>query len=419
MNGTERAGRKPELLAPAGDLEKLIIAVRYGADAVYLGGREFGLRAAAGNFDPDQMAEGISYAHQHGARVYVTVNIFARNRHLGRLPAYLREIAALGANAVLVSDPGVFAMARQVVPGLAVHLSTQANTTNWAAVRFWAEQGAKRVVLARELSLDEIKEIRAKTGLELEVFVHGAMCISYSGRCLLSSFLTGRSANLGECTQPCRWKYALVEETRPGEYFPLEEDEEGSYVFNSMDLCLIEHIPELVRAGIDSFKIEGRMKSIHYVATVVGAYRQALDSYRADPGGFRFDPAWLEEIRKVSHRDYTTGFFSGRENFSGRQTETSGYCRGYDFVGLVRGYRPEQKTAVIEQRNRFRVGDRLEITGPETPRFDQQVTRLTDEQGSPVDCAPHPQQVVLMPVDRPVKPLDLLRREKRETEMAE
>lgn len=404
--------KKPELLAPAGDLEKLIMAVRYGADAVYIGGRKFGLRAAAGNFEPEQMARGITYAHKFGAKVYVTVNIFAHNRHLDQLPDYLRELDQLGVDAVLVSDPGIFSVARQTVPNLPLHISTQANTTNWAAVQFWKNHGAQRVVLARELSIKEIREIKEKVNIELEAFVHGAMCMSYSGRCLISSYLTGRSANLGECTQPCRWKYALVEETRPGQYFPIEEDQHGSYVFNSMDLCMIEHIPAMLEAGIESLKIEGRMKSVHYVATVVSAYRQAIDSYLADPAGYSFNPAWLEEIRKVSHREYTTGFFFGRENFKGENIATSGYRRDFDFVGVVRDYLPEKGQAIIEQRNKFGVGDILEITGPETPLFNQPVTGMTDEQGNKLDSAPHPQQVVVIPVARPVKPLDMLRREK-------
>lgn len=407
---------RPELLAPAGDLEKLMMAVRYGADAVYIGGRAFGLRAAAGNFDREEMARGINYAHDNGAKVYITVNIFAHNSHLAELPAYLQELAALGADAILVSDPGVLSIARKTVPQLQVHISTQANTTNWAAVEFWANQGAERVVLARELSLEEIREVREKVDIELEAFVHGAMCMSYSGRCLMSSYMTGRSANLGECAQPCRWKYALVEEKRPGQYFPVEEDEYGSYVFNSMDLCMIEHIPELVQAGIHSFKIEGRMKSVHYVATVVDVYRKAIDRFMADPAGYSFDPLWMDEIRKVSHREYTTGFFFGRENFRGENTETSEYRRDYDFVGVVREYLPEQGLAVIEQRNKFGLGDLLEVTGPDTPMFVQEVSKMTDGEGNSIDTAPHPQQTVIMPVDWPVRPLDMIRREKQSIE---
>jgi putative protease len=318
----------------------------------------------------------------------------------------------MGADAVLISDPGVFSIVRQTVSDLPLHISTQANSTNWATVEFWKNHGAQRVVLARELSFTEIREIKDHEDIELEAFVHGAMCMSYSGRCLISSYLTGRSANLGECAQPCRWKYALVEETRPGQYFPIEEDEQGSYVFNSMDLCMIEHIPAMLDAGIESLKIEGRMKSVHYVATVVGAYRKAIDSYLADPEGYSFDPAWLEEIHKASHREFTTGFFFGRDTFKGENTETSGYRRDFDFVGVVKDYLPEQGQAVIEQRNKFGVGDVLEITGPGTPLFTQLVTGMTDHQGNPVVAAPHPQQVIIIPVDRPVSPLDMLRREK-------
>lgn len=404
---------KPELLAPAGDLEKLKMAIRFGADAVYVGGKQFGLRASAGNFDQDQMAEGVRFAHQHGAKVYVTVNIFAHNRHIESLPEYLKELESLGVDAILVSDPGVLSVARETAPKLPLHISTQANTTNWASVKFWADQGAERVVLAREMSLEEIKEIKDKVNIELETFVHGAMCMSYSGRCLMSSYMTGRSANLGECAQPCRWKYSLVEEKRPGQYFPIEEDEHGTYVFNSMDLCMIEYIPELVKAGIDSFKIEGRMKSIHYVATVVSVYRKAIDNYFENPEGWKFNPAWMDEIRKVSHREYTTGFFFGKENFRGENTETSGYRREYDFVGVVREYLSDKKQAVIEQRNKFGLGDKLEITGPETPAFIQKVEYMTDGEGKPIESAPHAQQTVIMTVDTPVRPLDMLRREKK------
>lgn len=404
--------KKPELLAPAGDMEKLKMAVHYGADAVYLGGQQFGLRAAAGNFDLEEMAEGITYAHVRGAKVYVTVNIFAHNRHLEGLPGYLKELARIGADAVLVSDPGVFVLAREAAPNLPIHISTQANTTNWKTVEFWKNMGSERVVLARELSLSEIKEIRGRVDVELETFVHGAMCMSYSGRCLMSSFMTGRSANLGECAQPCRWKYALVEERRPGQYFPFEEDENGSYVFNSMDLCMIEHIPELVNAGISSFKIEGRMKSVHYVATIVGAYRQEIDRYFSNPDTYQFDPSVMDEIRKVSHRQYTKGFFFGRDQFKGENTETSGYSRDFDFVGVVLEYLPDTKMAVVEQRNKFSAGEVIEITGPNTPLFTQTIIGMQDEKGAEIESAPHAQQVVQIPVSHPVRPLDMIRREK-------
>lgn len=403
--------KKPELLAPAGDMEKLMMAVHYGADAVYLGGREFGLRAAAGNFTPEEMASAVKYAHEHGVKVYVTVNIFAHNRHLKGLPDCARELQRIGVDAVLVADPGVLLAVKGAAPDLPIHISTQANTTNWAAIRFWSAAGAERIVLARELSLEEIGEIRGKVKVELESFIHGAMCISYSGRCLLSNFLTGRSANLGECTQPCRWRYSLVEETRPGQHFPVEQDDAGSYIFNSQDLCMIEHIPELMESGIDSFKIEGRMKSVHYVATVVNAYRQAIDAYFDNPAGYVTNPEWMEEIMKVSHRDYTTGFFFGRPDLRG-ENYACDYRRLYDFVGVVREYRPENGLAVIEQRNRFQQGDELEFAGPHSGTFTQSISAMWDEAGQTIEAAPHPQQLVLIKTDRPVAALDLVRRAK-------
>ncbi|MFX4263207.1 peptidase U32 family protein [Pelotomaculum propionicicum] len=400
---------KTELLAPAGDLEKLKIAVLYGADAVYLGGRHFGLRAGAGNFDESDLAEGVRFAHGHGVRVYVTVNIFAHNRDLEGLPAYLDMVCKAGADAVIVSDPGVVDLVRRLYPALPVHLSTQANTTNWAAARFWEEFGVRRIVLARELSLAEIREIREQVALELEMFIHGAMCISYSGRCLLSNYLTGRDANRGDCAQSCRWKYALVEEKRPGEYFAIEEDGRGSYIIGSRDLCLIEHIPELVSAGITSFKIEGRMKSVNYVAGVVKAYREAIDAYASDPENYRFNPAWLEEIEKVSHRDYTTGFLFGSPGPSGQHYEGEIYRRSHVFAGLVRGYDADAGMAVVEQRNRFAVGDDVEIMIPRGETLRQKITRIIDEEGNSVEAAPHPQQVVLVPIDRPVPDYAILR----------
>ncbi|MDD4335503.1 MAG: U32 family peptidase [Desulfotomaculaceae bacterium] len=401
---------KIELLAPAGDLEKLKIAVLYGADAVYLGGRHFGLRAGAGNFTEEDLAEGLRFAHERGVRVYVTVNIFAHNRDLAGLPAYLDMLCQAGADAVIVSDPGVIGLIRRSYPALPVHLSTQANTTNWAAARFWEEIGVRRIVLARELSLPEIREIREQVALELEIFVHGAMCISYSGRCLLSSYLTGRDANRGDCAQSCRWKYALVEEKRPGEYFPVEEDERGSYILGSKDLCLIEHIPELVGAGVSSFKIEGRMKSVNYVAGVVKAYREALDAYSSDPENYRFNTAWLEEIGKVSHRDYTTGFIFGRPGPAGQHYTGEIYRRSHIFVGLVRGYERAGGMAVVEQRNRFAVGDEVEIMVPGRESFRQKITGIINEEGASVVAAPHPQQIVRVPVDRPVPDYSILRK---------
>lgn len=401
---------RTELLAPAGDLEKLKAAVLYGADAVYLGGRHFGLRAGAGNFDDAGLAEGVRYAHAHGARVYVTVNIFAHNRDLALLPAYLDTVSEAGADAVIVSDPGVVSIVRRQYPALPIHLSTQANTTNWAAARFWEELGVKRIVLARELTLAEIREIREKAALELEIFVHGAMCISYSGRCLLSSYMTGRDANRGDCAQSCRWKYALAEEKRPGEYFPIEEDSRGSYILGSRDLCLIEHIPALVGAGVSSFKIEGRMKSVNYVAGVVKAYREALDAYHRDPENYRFNPSWLAEIEKVSHRDYSTGFLFGKPGPSGQHYEGEIYRRSHVFAGLVRGYDHETGLAVIEQRNHFAVGDEVDFMLPRGKNIRQKVTRIIDGEGQSVAAAPHPQQVVQIPVDGPVPEFAIMRR---------
>lgn len=401
---------KPELLAPAGDLEKLKVAVLYGADAVYLGGRHFGLRAGAGNFDVEEMAEGVRFAHEKGARVYVTVNIFAHNRDLEPLPDYLDSIRGAGVDGVIVSDPGVIDLVRRLHPDLPVHLSTQANTTNWASARFWEERGVSRIVLARELSLGEIKEIRERVRLELEIFIHGAMCIAYSGRCLLSNYLTGRDANRGDCAQSCRWRYALVEEKRPGEFLSIEEDDRGAYILGSRDLCLIEYIPELVQAGISCFKIEGRMKSVNYVAGVVKAYREALDAYLRDPGNYRFDPAWLEEIGKVSHRDYTTGFLFGNPGAGGQHYEGEVYRRSHAFVGLVRNFDHSAGMALVEQRNRFAVGDEVEILVPRGNNFKQRVTEIYDEEGHSVEAAPHPQQMVRVPIHRPVPPYSILRR---------
>lgn len=401
---------KIELLAPAGNLEKLKIAVLYGADAVYLGGRHFGLRAGAGNFSAEELAAGVEFAHARDARVYVTVNIFAHNKDLADLPPYLDMLCRVGVDGVIVSDPGVIALIRKLHPDLPVHLSTQANTTNWAAARFWEEQGVHRIILARELSLEEISEIREKVDLELEIFVHGAMCISYSGRCLLSNYLTGRDANRGDCAQSCRWQYALVEQKRPGEYFPIEEDQRGSYILGSKDLCLIEHIPALVCAGVTSFKIEGRMKSVNYVAGVVQAYRLAIDAYVRDPQNYQFNPDWLDKISQVSHRDYTTGFLFGRPGPAGQHYKGEIYRRSHVFVGLVRDYEHEKGQAVVEQRNRFAVGDQVEIILPQGEGFRQKITGIIDQGGAHVQAAPHPQQIVRVPLEKPVSPYSILRK---------
>jgi len=404
---------KPELLAPAGDLEKLQAAVLYGADAVYLGGKSFGLRAAAGNFTLEEMARGLEFAHQMGRKVYVTVNIFAHNQDLKQLPGYLRELAGLGIDAIIVADPGIVAIARETVPELPIHLSTQANTTNWASARFWAAQGVERIVLARELSLEEIKEIRARVDAELECFVHGAMCISYSGRCLLSNYMANRDANRGECAQACRWRYNLVEEKRPGQYFPIEEDERGSYIFNAQDMSLIEHIPELCQAGINSFKIEGRMKSVHYVATVVKAYREAIDAYAANPEDYKFNPKWKQEIAKVSHRDYITGFYFPEKAGQREDYTTTNYQRSFDFVGLVREFDPATGLALVEQRLKFAVGEELEFSGPKGDQFSQVVEEMWNEEGESIEAAPHPLQLVRFKVTQTVEAFTLVRRMRR------
>lgn len=404
--------KKPELLAPAGDLEKLKTAIRFGADAVYCGGKNFGLRAFAGNLTLEELQEGIAFAHQHNARVYVTVNIFAHNEDLAGLPHYLRQLADMTVDGIIVSDPGVIRIAREEVPQVPLHLSTQANTTNWSSALFWQQQGISRIVLARELSLEEIREIRRQVDIDLETFVHGAMCISYSGRCLLSNYMAGRDANRGECAQACRWNYYLVEAKRPGEYMPVEEDQRGTYIFNSKDLCMLEHIPKLVEAGINSFKIEGRMKSVHYVATVVRAYRMAIDAYLDSPDEYELPEELLAEVRKVSHRDYTTGFYFHRPQAEDHNYDTSNYIREYDFVGVVKDYDVKRKQLLIEQRNNFRQGETLEVLPPRGDLHTLKVERMYDEAGEEIEVAPHPQQVVRIPSEQALPRYSLLRRAK-------
>lgn len=402
--------KKPELLAPAGNLEKLKMAVLYGANAVYLSGQYYGLRALANNFSFEEMQEGLAFARQRGAKVYVTVNILAHNQELEGIPQYLKQLAELGVDGIIVSDPGIIRIAKEVTPDLSLHLSTQANTTNWSSAKFWEEQGIKRIVLARELSLEEIREVREATEVKLETFVHGAMCISYSGRCLLSNYLVGRDANRGLCAHPCRWKYYLMEETRPGEYFPVLEDKTGTFIFNSKDLCLLESLPELIKVGVNSFKVEGRMKSVHYVATIIRVYRQAIDSYLANPDQYVVKPEWLEEIAKVSHRDYTTGFFQGKPGSKEQNYATSSYKRSHDFVGLVQSYDSISRIAIIEVRNRIKRGEVLEFVGPKTEIFSQTVNSLKDEDGQEIEVAPHPHQIVKIKTNQPVAASDMLRR---------
>ena len=389
---------KVELLAPAGDPEKLKMAVLYGADAVYLAGESFGLRTASDNFTFDEMKWGVDFAHEKGKKVYLTMNIIPHNEDIAVAEEYVQKAVLTGIDAVIVSDPGMFSLIKRSAPSLQIHISTQANTTNTQSVLFWKDMGASRVVLARELSLKEIREISNCNldDMELEAFVHGAMCMSYSGRCLLSNFLVGRDANKGDCAQPCRWKYHLMEETRPGEYFPIEEDSRGTFIFNSKDLCMIKHIPELIESGITSFKIEGRVKSSFYVATIVKAYRQAIDAYYEN-NPYTFNESWFEEVAKVSNRDFTTGFFFHKPNIQDHNYGTSSYIRSYDFVGIVKGYDDEKSHVIIEQRNRFFVGDKLEMLPPNGNVSELIVNEMFDREGNTIDQAPHAQMEVRIP----------------------
>ena len=410
------------MLAPAGDWEKLKFALAYGADAVYMGGQAFGLRAFAGNFSLEEMEKAVRWTHGLGKKLYVTVNIFAHEPDFEALPAYLKQLEGLGVDGAIVSDPGIIALAQEVAPRLPLHLSTQANSTNSYSVGFWLKQGIERVVLARELTLEELREVRSKVEGGLEIFIHGAMCMSYSGRCLLSNYLTGRDANRGECTQPCRWGYSLVEETRPEQRFPIEEDERGTYVFNSHDLCLLPHLPLLKEINLDSYKIEGRMKSIQYVASTVKVYRQAIDTLW-DQGEAAFQeklPQWLEEMDKVSHRDYSAGFLFGKPGASSHNLESSHYVRDYDFVGVklsdekAGNNAVEENTAWIEQRNYFKRGEVLEVLTPQGISWSFEVTEMWDAEGVSIEVARHAQQVIRMIVPEKVLPYSILRRAKSE-----
>lgn len=400
----------PELLAPAGNLEKLKAAVLYGADAVYLGGPKFGLRMRADNFSLDELSEAVIYAHSRGAKVYVTVNIFAHNRDFIGLGDYLQTLSEIGVDGLIVADPGVISLSRTLVPDLKIHLSTQANTTNTFSAAFWAAQGVSRIVLARELSLQEIKEISENTGVELEVFVHGAMCISYSGRCLISQYMTGRDANQGDCAQSCRWRYALMEEKREGQYFPVFQDNRGTYILSSRDLCLLSFLPALAEANVNSFKIEGRVKSVHYVATVVKVYREAIDSFANPSGIYRVKQSWQDELGKVSNRDYTTAFFSGDSTLVGHGDVDGIYRRNCTFVGLVKKYHFDTKMLEVEQRNRFSCCEELELLVPGGPNQIIKSEKMYDEYGQPIQNAPHPCQKVFIPWDVPLPEFSMLRR---------
>lgn len=404
--------RRPELLIPASSLEVLKIAVIYGADAVYIGGEAFGLRAKAKNFSMEEIREGIAFAHAHDVKVYITANILAHNGDLDGVRAYFAELREIKPDALIISDPGVYMIAKEVCPEIERHISTQANNTNYGTYRFWYEQGAKRVVSARELSLAEIKEIRANIpdDLEIETFIHGAMCISYSGRCLLSNYFTGRDANQGACTHPCRWKYAVVEEKRPGEYLPVYENERGTYIFNSKDLCMIEHIPELMESGIDSFKIEGRMKTALYVATVARTYRKAIDDYKQSPELYREHMAWYQEqISNCTYRQFTTGFFFGKPSDETQIYDNNTYVKEYTYLGIV-GERNEGGLYRIEQRNKFSVGESIEVMKPDGANITVTVQRIVDEEGNDMESAPHPKQVLYIDLGQPLAMYDILRR---------
>ena len=405
-------GRKLELLIPASSLEVLKIAVIYGADAVYIGGEAFGLRAKAKNFTLEEMKEGIEFAHAHDCKVYVTANILAHNYDLDGARQYFKELKQIGPDALIISDPGMFTIAKEELPDIDIHISTQANNTNYMTYQFWWKQGAKRVVSARELSLNEIKQIREHIPdeMEIETFMHGAMCISYSGRCLLSSFMAGRDANRGACTHPCRWKYSIVEESRPGEYMPVYENERGTYIFNSKDLCMIEHIPEMLNAGIDSFKIEGRMKTALYVATVARTYRLAIDEFIQDEDLYKKRiPFYKSEISKCTYRQYTTGFFFGKPDENTQIYDTNTYIKEYTYLGIV-GEQNEQGLYHIEQRNKFSVGETIEVMRPNGDNILVTVKRITDERGVDMESAPHPKQQLYIDLGVKLEQYDVLRR---------
>ena len=405
-------GRKLELLIPASSLEVLKIAVIYGADAVYIGGEAFGLRAKAKNFTLEEMKEGIEFAHAHDCKVYVTANILAHNYDLDGARQYFKELKQIGPDALIISDPGMFTIAKEELPDIDIHISTQANNTNYMTYQFWWKQGAKRVVSARELSLNEIKQIREHIPdeMEIETFMHGAMCISYSGRCLLSSFMAGRDANRGACTHPCRWKYSIVEESRPGEYMPVYENERGTYIFNSKDLCMIEHIPEMLNAGIDSFKIEGRMKTALYVATVARTYRLAIDEFIQDENLYKKRiPFYKSEISKCTYRQYTTGFFFGKPDENTQIYDTNTYIKEYTYLGIV-CEQNAQGLYHIEQRNKFSVGETIEVMRPNGDNILVTVKRITDERGVDMESAPHPKQQLYIDLGVKLEQYDVLRR---------
>ena len=402
---------RPELLIPASSLEVLKVAVMFGADAVYIGGEAFGLRANAKNFSKEDMIEGIDFAHKHGVKVFVTANILAHNSDLEGVREYMEELKTIKPDALIIADPAIFTIAKEVCPEIEVHISTQANNTNYGTFRFWHGLGAKRVVTARELSLAEIKQIRDNIpeDLEIETFIHGAMCISYSGRCLLSSFMAGRDANKGACTHPCRWKYAVMEESRPGEYMPIYENERGTYIFNSKDLCMIEHIPEMMDSGIDSFKVEGRMKTALYVATVARTYRMAIDDYKKSPDYYRERiPFYKSEIAKCTYRQYTTGFFFGKPDENTQIYDSNTYVKEYTYLGLIEG--KNENGYKITQRNKFVVGEKIEVMKPNGENIEVEVKGIYTEDGESRESAPHPKEVLYVDLGIELEEFDILRR---------
>lgn len=408
--------RNVELLIPASSLEVLKTAVMFGADAVYIGGEAFGLRAKAKNFSMEEMKEGIAFAHEHNVRVYVTANILAHNDDLAGAEEYFKELKEIKPDALIIADPGIFEIAKRILPDMELHISTQANNTNYGTYLFWHKLGAKRVVSARELSLKEIKEIRQRIpeDMEIETFVHGAMCISYSGRCLLSNYMTGRDANQGACTHPCRWKYSIVEEKRPGEYMPVYENERGTYIFNSKDLCMIEHIPDMLDAGIDSLKVEGRMKTALYVATVARTYRKAIDDYMESPDLYKKNMPWyLDEISKCTYRQFTTGFFYGKADQSSQIYDNNTYIKEYTYLGMA-GPKNEQGLTSIEQRNKFSVGETIEVMKPDGSNVEVQVKAIFDEAGNPQESAPHPKQILYVDLGTELDQYDILRRKENQ-----
>ncbi len=402
---------KIELLAPAGDMNKLKAAVEYGADAIYLGGESFGLRKASKNFTMEDIKKASKYLHERNKKLHVTVNIIPHNEDIVGIEDYVENLYNVGVDAIIVSDPGMFMRIREAVPQMPIHISTQGSVTNSSTVSFWKRLGAERVVLARELSLKEITEIiRDNPDIEIETFAHGAMCMSYSGRCLLSNYMTGRDANMGDCAQPCRYKYHLVEEKRPGEYFPIEEHDEGTFIMNSKDLCMIEHIDDLIEAGISSLKVEGRVKSEYYLATVIRSYRMAIDKYYEDRKNYKFDSYLLDEIKKVSHRDFTTGFFYNKANESSQVYEDNSYIRGYDFVGIVVDYDKNTKIAKIEQRNRVFKDENIEVFGPGIKHFNLKIDYMKNEKNEDIEVANHAKEIFFIKSDKELKNGYMLRR---------